>query len=333
MTSKSRPEDCWPSLTEPTARPPAPADAQARWRTDAAQLAAARDAATWHALDARARASAATSWSPEKHPTPKLDCAHLTDQGYAHVRSAWDQSALARAAITTTLDDGWPAVFAFALDCLWEALACPRLLRAIAPALGTRPQLVPLVWAHHVPAESGRRGWSPHVDYPGRAVAEVDAYRRLTLWLPLSGASRDGAPIFVLPRPQAPSWVPHLDAQEYVPTADVLRIMQAARPLYCAPGDALLWRYDLLHWGGAHAGTEPTPRLSIALEVAAEDAPVLVDDDARIPWGTTPALADRLRIISRSVGAFARAADREPFAARFMALARALDAGPPSGDI
>lgn len=283
---------------------------------DDARSAAARDEATWRALSPLSIGDP----PPATPPLPPVAPTALVTDGVERFAGVVDEDALAdaRAAVAAVERAGWPLVFAFVYDALWRVLSSPGVRAVVDGALGAGAHRLPPVWVHKVAAVGGARGWHPHVDLAGPARLLADGRpERLNGWIPLTDATIDNGCIFAVPAGVASSVTTRWDRVRAVPVDDVVRLLHAARPLPAAAGALLLWRPDILHWGGVATGASTTPRIALSFEVAHP----AVHAEAAPEW---PSFDERLSLVGRALVAYGGASDREPVAARFVGVGRKL---------
>lgn len=217
---------------------------------------------------------------------------------------------------------GWPRIFAFLDDRLWHLLGEPLLKSVMDALLGGRAQQLPGIWVHHV--EKGGRGWEPHVDVSGAPTPVKEGVDRITLWLPLTSATCKNGCIFAVPGSHRLELMQQFDETEVVPLNDVISLFHKAEAMEAEPGDALLWRFQTLHWGGPAQDHTQQERLSLSLELGHSDVPAHLDVQPTWPMGALPSFETRLFLIGRSLLLYGRAPERAPLASRFLDVGRAL---------
>src|SRR5262249_24905150 len=87
---------------------------------------------------------------PLSQPPPAHASATLPRGGSSRLAPARDSaaSAVPRRSVEALAAAGWPPVFAYVYDDLWEILRAPSLQRLLASALGAGYRHSPRVWAH-----------------------------------------------------------------------------------------------------------------------------------------------------------------------------------------
>lgn len=182
---------------------------------------------------------------PEREARFAAIADHLWRHGYARLPAALP-GGLCRAlagGIAALHRQGVPPVAIFADARAWAAARhCLPFARHM---LGPDCRMLPHLWAMALPPGNGGRGWPPHADYQGESVLEgpVPVAISLSFWLALSDTGPDNACMHVRPLSGGP-----------------------ALPLPARTGDVLVWRQDLLHWGGRMTRAARGPRVSLALE-------------------------------------------------------------------
>jgi len=280
----------------------------------ALRIANARDESYWRAL-VPGRAAGAPAPSAVD---VRASCAQLRDEGYFETPPILGDDALARLneIVTAVVAAGWPPVFAWVYDELWQCARLPEVELILTSALGAGYLHIPHLWVHEVPAVAGAAGWSPHFDGAGRARASV--------WIALSDATLENGCMHVVPRPAlAASFAGDWQADPRgVPIADAVRALHAARALPVARGSALGWTFDVLHWGGPVARGQHPARRSVSMEfIAAGEPPQPHETPLLDPRGACPAFAERVRLIARALGTYEHF---EPRLARWRAVAAGL---------
>lgn len=294
------------------------------------RLTQARDPAYWRALDATLHvegpAPAATA------PLAAVDedslKRRILEDGYLRTEPLIPEAALARVlgAAKTVERAGWPFVFAWLYDEVWDAIRAPGVVDALSALLGEGHRQLPGVWLHFVPALEGARGWGPHVDVARRPRFLPDGRAdRLTVWIPLTDAGVDNACLYVVPpRHAPPGLAERFDHLETIDMTTALRLLHAARPLPAAPGSLLAWRLDVVHWGGFHTGESDAPRWALSLEYLHEREEPSLAEGFALDARSRPSFEARLQLVGRGLLAYGKAEDREPFAHRFLSLGERL---------
>ncbi|MCP4500627.1 MAG: phytanoyl-CoA dioxygenase family protein [Deltaproteobacteria bacterium] len=217
---------------------------------------------------------------------------------------------------------GWPLVFAFLDDRLWQLLGEHSLKAVLNPLLGGAAQQLPGIWVHHV--EMGGCGWEPHVDVSGAPTDVKEGVDRITMWLPLTPVSHDNGCIFAVPGSHRLELMQRFDSTDVVSLDEVIRLFHKAEAMEAEPGDALLWRFQTLHWGGPSLPTAKNARTSLSIELGHSEVPAHQDVQPTWPLGAMPSFETRLFLIGRSLVMYGQAKDREPYASRFIDVGRAL---------
>ncbi len=304
------------------------------------RLRLARDPAYWRALAAsfddsmrRPGIDEQLTFARAASPTGREPLVERTGtDGFFVTPPLVDEPALRRAlaALEVVERAGWPLVFAFVYDELWRCLRAPALLGLVHELLGDDARQLPGVWVHRVSPLAGARGWGPHVDVPGPARRMPDgAPSRLTAWLALSDATLDNGCLHVVPAPFARE-LTALASQggfheaEEADMNDVIRLLHGVRALPVAAGSLVAWRLDVLHWGGVSTGEASAARVALSFELAHADAPPSLDEEPSFALSAPVTFRQRLAVIGRGLLAYGKAADREPFAYRFVELGRDL---------
>lgn len=123
----------------------------------------------------------------------------------------------------------------------------------LTPLLGEDCALLPHLWLHWVDGYRGnsRRGWPEHQDQRAPSVIGPPGFETiisLSAWIPLTPARKENGAIWVRPFRRDRATIPALCLE-----AD--------------PGEVLIWRQDLRHWGGRFDPVRaPGPRVAMALE-------------------------------------------------------------------
>lgn len=282
----------------------------------ARRIANARDASYWRALVSDGPGAVETASSAVD---VRAACAHLRDEGYFQTPPILRGDALARCnqIVDAVVAAGWPPVFAWIYDEIWQCTRLPEVQTILTSALGAGYLHIPHPWIHEVPAVAGASGWSPHFDGRGRARASV--------WIALSDATLANGCMHVVPRPALAASFGGDWAQDgrSVPIADAVRALHAARALPVERGSALGWTFDVLHWGGSVDGGEAQPaRRSISMEfIAAGEPPQAHETPLLDARGALPAFAARVPMIARALGTYEHF---EPRLARWRGVAAEL---------
>jgi hypothetical protein len=223
-----------------------------------------------------------------------------------------------RAAIADLTARGWPPVFAYVYDELWQVLRTPSLTALLSSALGPGYRLSPRVWAFHVPAEAGAAGWPPHVD----GGANTHTTDRMTLWIPLGDATLENGCMVVVPKNRLPDTTPDAFANDMsrLPPSTWRAMLQGSRALPARAGSVLGWDFQVIHWSGI-VGDAEAPRVSLAVEAFGESIVPTPSEEPLLDPGQLPPLRERLRAIARGLLSYERF---EPKMLRFTGLARRI---------
>jgi hypothetical protein len=244
----------------------------------------------------------------------------LATEGWFRVDPVFDLRVVdaMRAAVLALVARGWPPVFAYVYDELWQVLRTPSLVKLLSSALGPGYRLSPRVWAFCVPAEKGAAGWPPHVD-GGAGTHTTD---RMTLWLPLGDATLENGCMVVVPKDRLPEGTPDAFANDMsrLPPATWRAMLQGSRALPARKGSILGWDFQVIHWSGIVDDAE-APRVSLAVEAFGEDIVPTPSEEPMLDPGELPGLRERLRAIARGLLSYERF---EPAMLRFTGLARRL---------
>ena len=282
----------------------------------ARRIANARDDAYWRALVPDRPGGVA------KMPSAvdvRAACQHLRDEGYFQTPPILREEALARCnhVVDAVVAAGWPPVFAWIYDEIWQCSRLPEVQTILTSALGAGYRQIPHLWIHEVPAVAGAAGWPPHFDGWGRARASV--------WIALTDATLANGCMHVVPRPAlaAASFSGDWQAGLTVPIADAVRALHGSRALPAPPGSALGWTFDVLHWGGPVESEERHPvRRAISMEfIAAGEPPQPHETPLLDASGALPVFGARVQMIARALGTYEHF---EPRLARWRAVAADL---------
>ena len=245
------------------------------------------------------------------------------------------------AALSATVDRlesaGWPPVFCFMCDAVWD-LICGPLWDKMEALLGTNCVLEPSVFAWSLKRTGGNPGGAggagqlaqdrksigqsfglPHRDYPASEALFADgplagAPKLLNAWIPLNDATPSNGCMHVVPREFDGMFARAEDPAHMRPAAEVrgaavckLRFgLHGARALPAPAGSLLLWCGNTIHWGGScsrHA--EAPPRKSIAMVFRRGDVAQLEGSNAGPPLTRAAARGmspdARLSLVARSL--------------------------------
>lgn len=251
--------------------------------------------------------------------------AHVVADGYFVTPSLLPPPAIAAAvrAIEAVEAAGWPPVFAFMADALWDLVATAPFRAVMQATMGQRAAQLPGLWVKRV-SGAGDSGWSPHVDVADAPMLRDDGRpARLSVWIPLTDARIDNGCMFVVPERVASGLSHSFETQQDIPVDTAIRLLHHATPLPAPAGAILGWRTTTLHWGGQWKAGAPD-RLSVALEFGHPTFPFSPRERPAFELGLRPTFESRLALIGRSLVMYGAAADREPQAAAFVNLGRRL---------
>eukprot|EP00743_Colponemidia_sp_Colp-15_P008578 GILK01009335.1.p1 GENE.GILK01009335.1~~GILK01009335.1.p1 ORF type:complete len:375 (-),score=37.99 GILK01009335.1:41-1165(-) len=175
-------------------------------------------------------------------------------------------------AIAALKHAGWPPVFAYVFDSLWEIFY--RVWDVYSEVLGGECVLEPSCHVYALSAQSqagryvGGNFGLPHRDHPfAESFDEEGKATILSVWIPLNDVTLDNGCMHVLPK----EFDVHFDQDEHpyhlrCATRDkkdesVVKVrfdLAGARPLPAGRGSALGWTGNLIHWGArCHKGVPP----------------------------------------------------------------------------
>lgn len=193
--------------------------------------------------------------------------------------------ACCRDAIALVRAAGAPPLAAFVFDAPWELAA---LLGAHADAaFAGEARLMPAFWAWRI-EEDDARGWEPHRDRPGRAIADDGRPEAMAMWVALTDATSENGCMYVVPA----RWDPFYRNPRA--NAEVMHL-QAIRALPARAGAVLGWTSRLLHWGAMARPSSP-PRVSLSFEY--QDAAVAPIDGEAFVHGWIPPVDRRRALIA-----------------------------------
>lgn len=249
--------------------------------------------------------------------------------GYFRVNGVLAPAAIAglNRALDAVASAGWPSSFVFVFDEAWQAARAPVLKPILESVLGPGYRQICHVWAHVVKPVVGASGWSPHTD----GHTDTNPRGRMSVWLGLTEATLDNGCMHVVPRKtteSSPDLIPRFQKREgQFMRAEVASLLQAAHALPTAPGDALGWGFDIIHWGGVVRRSGPERR-GFSFEFLAADETPDDKDGLVTPMESLPPFDVRLRSIATAVVAYRRF---EPVVDRFAGVAEAIKKhlGPP----
>jgi hypothetical protein len=178
---------------------------------------------------------------------------------------------------------GWPPVFAFMLDSVWNLIST-RLWDEMRLLLGDDCVLEPSVFAWSlkppVPGNNNDRiGQSfglPHRDYPASEAMFDDGKtpKLLNVWIPVNDATLENGCMYIVPREfdsnfDRPEDHDHMRSATVVRGAGISKLrfaLNGARAVPAQAGSLLSWCGNTIHWGSSCSqySTSP-PRKSIAM--------------------------------------------------------------------
>eukprot|EP00929_Paragymnodinium_shiwhaense_P010719 TRINITY_DN115636_c0_g1_i1.p1 TRINITY_DN115636_c0_g1~~TRINITY_DN115636_c0_g1_i1.p1 ORF type:complete len:271 (-),score=24.99 TRINITY_DN115636_c0_g1_i1:9-728(-) len=172
--------------------------------------------------------------------------------------------------VASTMDalreGGFPPVFIFMYDEIW--LLCQELfgaMEAILQSKAVEMDASVFAWAlQSLEAQDaiGSNFGQPHRDCSFKhAHSERGELTLLTVWVPVVPVTIDSGCMYVVPADSDPLFNKsddplHMQPDQAMPWAHI-------RPLPCSPGDILLWKGNLIHWGSACGRNVQQPRKSI----------------------------------------------------------------------
>jgi hypothetical protein len=196
----------------------------------------------------------------------------LAGDGFATVRAGMVPRPALLDGIRRILASGLPPVFIFMYDEPWHHLG--RLRRLFEALIGGSYLYNSGIWTWHVDVGPAYAGWVPHRDYPKHPA--VDSNGRpwgLSVWIPLTPTDPDNGCMYVLPARYARGEIHSSNVRD-------------AHALPANPGDVLVWRHDVWHWGGRSSEYAENPRTSIGVELIRPGSPIDATpalDPAEIP--------------------------------------------------
>ncbi len=232
------------------------------------------------------------------------------------------RSAIARlrVAVEALMREGWPPVFAFLFDDLWQLTRHEKIVGVASTIMKGDVVQLPFLWCHYVAAKNGAAGWPPHEDKAEKGGA-------VTVWIPLTDATLNNGCMSFLPRGAVGDDVQRrFVAQEPLTPAEILRLVQAAHAVPADAGSVLGWTDSTVHWGGRCVDPEPNaPRMSVAVSFAPRPSDVTTTPAS---WrgfieatGMPPRFRDRLRMVGEALSRYLAS---EPLMSRWEPLARKL---------
>lgn len=241
----------------------------------------------------------------------------LDEDGYFRLPRVFESERILRMRriVEAVRADGWPVAFAFVFDDFWSIARSPQVASFLESAVGEGYLQNTVVWAHWVSAEKGVAGWGPHDDY------RTGGDTFLSAWIPLSDATVENGCMFLLPTGPSRKIGEAVDADRDLPSRFVRGALQDVIALPAAAGSMIGWRGDILHWGGANAGSNE-PRLSLALEFRARGAKTTKFESPLIdPRAPLPPFRLRLFAIVKALREYTKF---EPLLARYLPLAERI---------
>lgn len=241
----------------------------------------------------------------------RLDC-----EGYFRLPQVFDPALIARMRriVEAVRADGWPVAFAFVFDEFWSIARSPQVASFLESAVGEGYQQNTVVWAHWVAGERRVAGWSLHDDYREGG----DAF--LSAWIPLSDATVENGCMFLLPAGVSRGISDAIDTDTPLSPRVVRAALQDVIALPAA-GAMIGWRGNILHWGGANAGSAE-PRLSLALEFRSRGVRTSKFERPLIdPRAPLPSFRLRLFAITKALREYIKF---EPLLLRYLPLAERI---------
>ncbi|MGE3344392.1 MAG: phytanoyl-CoA dioxygenase family protein [Vicinamibacterales bacterium] len=261
-------------------------------------------------------------WSPVE-----LDSrvAHMARAGYLQAAPFGDPDVIAalHLGVERIREAGWPPVFLFVYDQVWDLARTPSVQALLRAVLGPGYREDTLVWCFHVAPKAGASGWAPHFDGPEKS-------NRMTVWFPLTDATLDNGCMYVVPDGALPASISNEGGEVAVNWSDLSAVLRSARALPCAAGGMLGWRFHVLHWSSVVVDAT-TPRISVAMEfLGADVTPVPLEEPLIDPTVRPESFHTRLYAIGKSLRIYIRF---EPWLAPFANVAQRLeeDYRPPAG--
>lgn len=261
-------------------------------------------------------------WSPVE-----LDSrvAHMARAGYLQAAPFGDPDVIAalHLGVERIREAGWPPVFLFVYDQVWDLARTPSVQALLRAVLGPGYREDTLVWCFHVAPKAGASGWAPHFDGPEKS-------NRMTVWFPLTDATLDNGCMYVVPDGALPASIPNGGGEVSVNWSDLSATLRSARALPCDAGGLLSWRFHILHWSSV-AVDSAVPRISVAMEFLGADVTPERLEQPLIDPAVRPAdFATRLHAVGKSLRFYIRC---EPWLAPFTNVAQRLeeDYRPPAG--
>lgn len=251
--------------------------------------------------------------------------AHMARAGYLQASPFVDPGTVAalRLGVERIREAGWPPVFLFVYDQVWDLARTPSVQALLAAVLGPGFREDSLVWCFHVAPTAGASGWAPHFDGPEKS-------NRMTLWFPLTDATLDNGCMYVVPDGALPASVSTDPSEVALNWSDLSATLRSARALPCDAGGMLSWRFHVLHWSSVAVDTA-LPRISVAMEFLGADATARPGEAPLIDATVRPEdFSMRLYAIGKSLRIYIRF---EPWLAPFANVAQRLegDYRPPEG--
>ena len=219
-------------------------------------------------------------------------------------------------AVNSVSEAGWPLIFAFVYDGLWNVGRTTKLRAFVSRLIGSEYQPTISFWVNHVPATRGGSGFPPHMD-------DVWAgHHTVTCWVPLTPVSPDNGCVYVIERnAESPNGSIDLGGANLT-AAQVLNALPRVRALPAGPGSFLAWPNDTIHWGGMYMRGQQA-RTALSFHFADrnfENVDPSLSESMLIDR-PLPRFEDRLRWVSQSMLRFR---GRDPLLERFAPVAHRL---------
>ena len=241
----------------------------------------------------------------------------LDSEGYFRLPQVFAPARIARMRriVEAVRADGWPVAFAFVFDEFWTIARSPRVASFLESAVGEDYLQNTVVWAHWVAGERRVAGWSPHDDYREGG----DTF--LSAWIPLSDATVENGCMFLLPAGVSREISDATETDTLLSPRAVRAALQDVIALPAAAGAMIGWRGNILHWGGANAGSAE-PRLSLALEFRSRGvSPSNFESPLIDPRAPLPSFRLRLFAITKALREYVKF---EPLLLRYLPVAERI---------
>lgn len=196
----------------------------------------------------------------------------LKQSGYSRLEGiSWEDAGISLQAVALTMESlrhhGFPPVFIFMYDEPW--LLFEKLFEAVAGILdcdAVDMDTSVFAWALRPVGENGSVGSNfgrPHRDCTWKACHTASGHpSALSVWMPLVPVTIDSGCMYVIPSDHDPLFDKSKDSRHMCP--DQQMPWAHIQPLPCSAGDVLIWRGNLIHWGGSCGKNVLQPRKSIA---------------------------------------------------------------------